>query len=48
MPIRPESGEVRDELPRAGAGGDLGSDRLRLEPTLFLFLQVQPGARNLI
>lgn len=48
VPIRPESGEMRDELPRARGGDDLGSDRPRLEPTLFHFLQVQPGARDLI
>lgn len=48
MPICLESGEVRDELPRAGGGGDLGSGRPRLEPTLFHFLKVQPGARGLI
>ena len=48
VPICLESGEVRDELPRAGGGGDLGSGRPRLEPTLFHFLKVQPGARGLI
>ena len=48
VPIHPESGEVRDELPRAGEGGDLGSDRPRLEPTLLHFLQVRPEARDLI
>ena len=48
VPIHPESGEVRDELPRARGGDDLGSDRPRLEPTVFHFLQVQPGARDLI
>lgn len=48
VPICPESGEMRDELPRARGGDDLGSDRPRLEPTLFHFLQVQPGARDLI
>lgn len=48
VPIRPESGEMRDELPRARGGDDLGSDRPRLEPALFHFLQVQPGARDLI